>query len=1056
MKKPKFKFLLHINETVELFKNSKVENDGSIVADSSYTRTDYIDRPNFKLPNYLIGESIYIAIYENLQSGKVYSRTETIQILTAQNNNIQFIEGEQSVIIYLQHKDYKLDKFNFTTYTYATHPVFSSLIKETSRESSEMYMRSKLKGNLSFKNGAFDKISSLDINNSIVLEIQIFNYNSNLYDAYYQTARFTKLNCKFDYDKRQVEPNTEPDDQYTNVLSAMNDEYDLVKLHARTCAATYSIPALEQYFIPGGKQVTNVINGTFFNADVDINVPDGMTEEQYLTTNLLFEPLLRKKAIAINLIQTQYYMQHFSFCVEPAFDFRKAHGPNDCPFRLEYDTATQYIYFVDISTNTKIARTETQYTETQDSALWQLDSITMFRKLSDNTQFAMVTSAIELTAYYRVLCKNDNAPDDITISYIPEDDPFYSGNVYNRIVRSLTDFPRAYMSSSVLNRPGQYSFIADYYGYFTNIDIAPRVQSEHGKCIIPVCPDSWAAASLWTFGSSSAITNFAHTFRNGACYTIFSAISAILAKVAPEVKLYESTQSSEFFYGAFNPINLEQVYPLLTHLSNIEEGVFLTPAQKLKTKLRDLFDLLKNALRCYWFIDDDNVMHIEHITWFLRGGTYGLRIAEIDTTSNFDVWNKKILDTGFSSLSFSEDELYKRLVLSADEDTTEAYANIEIDFLDEKLRNLDTNEISIGDFRVNIDYIFATADDRSDGIVFMLAKLLNTQPYIDYIIPNDSYSDISMVSDGNLQYSVNPTNTYAMPKYLAKYYEYDFPGNQLSNIAYTTLDQKLFIRQKIRVPLEHQLPKYGTIMTRFGLGIINSVSIDIDSQYADIELLLMRTDYITNFDIRIPGLQEVYNRLNDTNGTNVFISGSNYYTINDVRPEVRLSSSPIFPAKFTRLLTDYFNGFEFETNFRIIESQNTPQEHRFIFHTEDTRDTNEGIFLGISYGTMPMIANQFVVQYGFLEKTANSILPTGASASFLTSTLRDISIRLRMLFINPNTIRYEFMAASQGYSHIITGDYNLSDVTVVGDAIAICTRNYIPNIIFNKFVVKKR
>lgn len=1070
MKKPKFKFQLNINENCSLFYGSKVDNSGQTVNDSAYLRTGFITRSGFKLPEFLYGRRINIAIYEVLENDVVYLRTDSINTFNAQTNSFTFIEGDQCVIIYFEKGSDRYDSKNFTTFTYNVHPVFSSLKKEIAKESSEMYLRAKLRGDIRFQNGTFDKIASLDINNKIVLNIQKFDYQQNAYKPFYQTARFTKIDCEFDYDKRTVKPKTEPDDQYTLVLSALNNEYDLVKLGATRSKTSYDIPALEQFILSDGKQVTNVIGGTFFNTEVDIPEVENQTVEQVLY-NHNFYPI--QNFIEFFMHTTVPHCggirSNFSFCYNQVYDVNTAFGPDNCEYNLVYDTSTRYIYFVDKVTNIKVARSSAQYAWQQgDSPLSLLTLAERFINVSDNTLFAFVRAKTHYNVWYRVLCRSNVTPAQGNGYFLIDEDDFaYSGTVYNRAVTPVLhteDLPSVHASSSTSFDRGEYGLFAGTDGpdYFTNRDVIPNSQYEQGQHIIPICSALWGAMSLWVFGRNPARTNgLQYRFTNNSCFTVFSAISAILKKVAPLVKLEESVTSSEFFYSATNPIAFEQLFPLITHSSNIEAGTFNQSAQKLTIKLKDIFDLLKNALRCYWYIDSNNVMHIEHETWFLNGGSYDYVMPQLDIREHADAWNKQTLDFGHSSIAYNSNDLYKRIVLSADQDTTDACSTVEIDFYDEKLKMTDELSVSIGNFSVNVDYLFATGDasNYSDGVVFMLARLNNSnnneQNYSlrQYIVPAEPYTDASMLNDAGQQYSIQPTNVYAMPRYLMNTYVYNFPGEELSSPAYVTRGQKRYRVQEIRVPIENELNEYGIIATRFGNGLINKISIDFDSQYADIVLLHDYLDYPYAFAIQTKYLPVVYNAREDSSFYIIYSNDS--FSIFAHTPRVMISSSDSFTARLLYMLQNYTNGFEIETTFKTVNSASQLSVHSFIFNNCDLSVDNSGTFFGIAYKKVTG-TTQYEVLFGFLTKNGDQVTPTQSAGSLISSNGGFVSLRMRLRLVYPNSIFTTIVASAQGNTYASSSVFQFSDLTIgQNDSLWLGTINGAPNILYKDFIIKQ-
>lgn len=1085
MKKPKFKFELSIGETIELLKGNKVDSSGALTPDPLYTCTGIIDKPNFKLPKELYGKEVSIALYEIVGSFNIFISTTTYSSFMESQNNFTFIRGQQSARIFVKQENLRLDADNFIIYTYNTHPRFSKLSKDISRESGEMYMRAKLKGNLSYGNGAFDKIASLGINNCMVLNISKYNYDTDTYEPYYCTARFTKLDCQFDYDKRSVTPKTEPDDQYTKILSSMNDEYDLIKLNAQRSRATYTIPPMEQYFIQGGKQVTNIIGETYFNTDAELPEPqEGQTENDVLIDHH-FSLMWELREIRIHTLQPTLMDDRYdlSFILNtfisshPGLDSMYAIGPDNCNYEIRTSVQAGAYYTVLFNT-----ATGTPYAYVQGNlSVIALHAGIEFRSIANPSQvIAIVTGTIDYPVWYRTLYfdKSNQIP---ALHYQLSDDDFaYNGTVYNRISSGFGTDMFVYASASTsFNSPGEHQLFSGYNGYFTDRDVhlngaripipgqsipdielldlpLPREQGQH---IIPICSDTWGDISVWVYGKyPSPVRGLGYEFENTSCFTVFAAIRAILEKVAPSVRLLETLQCSEFFYGFYNIITgTKHLYPLITAISNIEAGAYDQAAQTFKVKLKDLFDLLKNALRCYWYIDDDNVMHIEHISWFLNGGTYGQAVAQLDITQEQDIWNRKIFDLGHGELKYSDTELYKRLELSAEEDTTDACSPVNIDIYDASLANTDVSNMPIGDFKVNMDYIFGTASDRSDGAVFMMALLDEevTPPSLifsnmRYIVPADLYSDASMLDDAGSQYSIMPTNTYAMPRFLAKYYMYDFPGKSISNPAYAVIQQKKYRVQQIRIPIVKDLQPYGLINTRFGRGLINSISIDFDTQYTDIELLHDSSEYPWAYEEEGAPVPEVLfdKRIYDVG--NVYDEGGDYrmfvYPPSVLQLEIPSSSPYATAHSLADLLFTYPEGVNIEAQFRFLP---------------DMLPSTEDLMYVISsseypFPVLPIIArylaitaqysihgNEYTIGAGFvdIDLQTGEVTPTSVYTHRYIGRGDYVAICISLQLVSPNVQCTVKIAQAYG-GHSVSGYIPYSSINAPGASIALATANY--------------
>lgn len=902
MKQPKFKFELVISETTTLRQGYKVDASGSLIPDARFSCSDYIQKSGFILSEDLYGLHVTISKYEIVGPTKVFiEQADYTSFGPFHNTGYQFDEEGQCAVVSVEHTDiwYKnvyqtvnVDPYNFLAYKHLTHPAFSHLKKVYERESSEMYLRAKLQGDIHFMAGTFDKLASLNMNNSVILNIYKKNTQTGNYDTYYSTQRFTKADCTFDYDKRQVSPGLAPNDQYTRVLAAMNTEYDLQKLNSNWCSAKYKIPPLKQFYVYGAGQVTNVIGESFFNTDVEFPDPEeGQTYFHVLRLHnfarAAFYTELRYHQILPELTDGRFY--DFSFHVSSTYDYpgaaypyglvphTYAFGPSYIPYKLHFNSVTGRVEIQEYNSGAIIATSDVT---TATSLIAHILEGLRFYK--DGRVIGVITAVIDYDVFQRTLYHADE-PVDSTDPYalLSDEDFAYSGSVYNYAESSFAFMPRVLVTADMSDKPGEFGITKSPVNYFTNSALSHGGLHER---FMPVCAESWSGISLWCSGSinyNNLIDTFGYDFTNKRCVTVISAIRTILGVIAPQVQLADTAQHSEFLYGLFNPLGLPDITPILTHSSNITAGAYNQPAQRGTVKLKDLFDLLKNAMQLYWYIDDNNVMHIEHVSWFLKGGTYGQKVAQLDITSAKDAFNRKVFDTGHGTIKYDTNALYSRFTLAADEDTTDASAEVSMDVYDGLNYDKGPQDISLGSFRVNLDYLFATgsADSHEDNFAFILAHHESGSNTIGlYSIPRITYSNPDMICDCGEQYNMRPLNTYAMPRFLVNYYMQNFAGRDLSLKAYTPQELTPVRRQTISIPAEIDIQPYGFIMTRFGKGLIDKISTDLDSQYATIELLHSTRDYAWPYEDNPAGTTAEFDLLK--NGTNNVEDGQFVYIDN--------------------------------------------------------------------------------------------------------------------------------------------------------------------------------
>ena len=138
----------------------------------------------------------------------------------------------------------------------------------------------------------------------------------------------------------------------------------------------------------------------------------------------------------------------------------------------------------------------------------------------------------------------------------------------------------------------------------------------------PVARSAWGRTSIWfAFDTFDWITEqyWRKEYTLKDAFPIWSVISVLLAKVAPGITHDGTTDYSRFLYDT-NPIAYINQRLFITPKSNLISSGYDQPAQKAPITLKRVTDMLRDCFRCYWFIDDSGLLHIEHIKYFRNGG----------------------------------------------------------------------------------------------------------------------------------------------------------------------------------------------------------------------------------------------------------------------------------------------------------------------------------------------------------------------------------------------------------------------------------------------------
>ena len=145
------------------------------------------------------------------------------------------------------------------------------------------------------------------------------------------------------------------------------------------------------------------------------------------------------------------------------------------------------------------------------------------------------------------------------------------------------------------------------------------------KPISPVGKDTWANASIWVQPNdlyySNILKNCAKTYIIKDCISVSDAIKAIIKKSGLPITHEESPTYRQFLYGENWPGDIgtlqeDRFRVFICQRSNILKSWYSQAAKKIELSLKEILDELAILFRCYWFIDSNNRLRIEHISYF--------------------------------------------------------------------------------------------------------------------------------------------------------------------------------------------------------------------------------------------------------------------------------------------------------------------------------------------------------------------------------------------------------------------------------------------------------
>lgn len=525
--------------------------------------------------------------------------------------------------------------------------------------------------------------------------------------------------------------------------------------------------------------------------------------------------------------------------------------------RFRYDTYRIEIYTGRDGTGTKIYQSNKFYGKDGDftlavgEGLYPMSRIEQPIPQMDPTPhtFNLGEYVVEYQVWGRLLCDVDKVPSHeaghegeyIDTYDLPRDDFATPRRNYRKCIGlrgfdSPSSVVTIHQTERTSETPTSYG-MNDFGEYF----VPPY--SLYGQYYYPLARSSWANVSLWVrLGYAGIIRTFeefcAETYKEYSIkdvYHIGDAIKALLAEIDPTISHDKTAEYSSFLYGhtgaSASALGNCNIY--ITQKTNILKGEYDQAAQKAEIKFKQLMDMLRDCFRCFWYIDDQNRLRIEHVSYFMKGLSYNQPIIQTDLTKKSDKFNKKAALYCQQEVEYDKSDLTSRYEFKYMDDVTKAMGgDLFIDVNNAYIQKDKTEEINIDGFTADIDYMLFLPDDFSnDGFALIMADSNKKVPIVNQQIKDEKQY--------NHTFEVYAQNWYASFNELAWHYMEDVSGNNISNnnISLYPGHVKRCMKHSVEFPSNQlSIDVYKLITTDIGNGYIEEVTSNIDTDMTEIEL----------------------------------------------------------------------------------------------------------------------------------------------------------------------------------------------------------------------------
>ena len=707
--------------------------------------------------------------------------------------------------------------------TQRAYPIYKdSLALDFEKESGQQFFRAKLSGKLTFEGADYTFIVGKTFDTQFVLEIFI-SYNAGSSWLSYWKGTFWKTDCEFDGDAQTVAVKPTVYDQYNDILAGLDKEFDLIQLApAMDEIKADKRPAIQVY-VPNQSVIGCFLSGMWWEQECEpvsdtemVELPGGGTGrklEYYYHfainkgfTNILISgtmwPQLPEMVSGVVIEQSGKYFNFDS----GGFRFSRTRSTNFDHIRI-YDTNTGAAW-VNERVNRDLDRNYT---------------VTVF-PVDGTPATGNVTLDIEtIDVYARYLCDVEAIGQNSTYP-IPNDDFVGDNRNYRRVIGY--QFPTTIaFSDRLTTTPTQWGLYQPGQYYQPPYSLA-------GQEFFPVARNDWGRISIWFVPSvfDSLYEQPARqpfTIRNA--YPLWSVLTVLLRRVAPNIDFHANYNCSEFLYPYdSNPISGLEFSLFITPKSNIVTAGYDQPAQKAPITLRYVLEMLRDCFRCYWFVEND-LLKIEHISWFMNGGTYsGTPVVGIDLTQQKVSRNGKPWAFGRNQYQYDKPEMTARYQFGWMDDCTQLFEGYPIDIISKFVEQGRIEEITVSQFSSDIDYILLNPSNVSkDGFVLLGAIEQGGQfvlPYVNYLVgTNEHY----------LQ------NAYVAFCMLQAYYAYDMPARlySINGVQKYAQGVKKLKNQTVSFPSLTDPDLVELVKTNLGNGTIQKLSINLSSRNVNATLV---------------------------------------------------------------------------------------------------------------------------------------------------------------------------------------------------------------------------
>ena len=713
-------------------------------------------------------------------------------------------------------------------------PIYSNKLSiDMERENDEMFRRTKLNSAFTFVGADFDAIYNASIDTEFELRVKDAET-----DILLAKGTFEKTDCTFNVDDKKCEVKATVSDKYTKLLAGVDNEYDLVELAPVRETITLHKRAIIQLYVLGDTKITDVVGSTSFeidaNSEVDINGESKPVEDLTPDEVTSFHFLLLKYLLTVNVkadseLASQYPLLNGVYSGTKDGNTIKLTNQNGYYIEInktQYPTRFAYLYdntggvVTYVNANVGI---EYDWSVSDDYPY----SITDGLQCTARGQSLPCGETSHRTTAFFARLLFDHIPSGLSYDTVPKND-ICANNLNYRYVAGLNILgmsDRIRLSNEVQTKPTKWGVNGE--GKYFVKPQEPSFMVEPNARFIPIGFNMWIPSSYWFLTGSSLIdflSTYDASFELQDAYPLWSAIKVLLHEIDPTISFEGTAAYSEFLYG--NILTLDAYVKQLlyiTPITNVKKTYYNQAARKGKITLTQILNLLRATCQLYWFIDDQNRLRFEHISWFKNGGTYVqpnpviANLTEMKSPMSMKPWSFSI-----NTFEYIKNELCKRYEFEWSADCTEPFDGYALNVKNKFAQNGKTKKSTASNFVADIDFIVSAPDVLSDDILVVIG-----------VDPTTKICPISGV--GALGHNIDCPSFIMQNPYLSfwfaelAYWKYDLSGSSVVITEYkdfygneaslNVVSTQRIRKQSIKFPISpNKVGKEGLFRTNLGNG----------------------------------------------------------------------------------------------------------------------------------------------------------------------------------------------------------------------------------------------